>query len=98
MTTAEHVWTATERQGQVLKLIAEAPEGSTSIIGYGGAAGGAKTNLDANLALEIALACPGSRTLVGRQDFVSLKTTTLAEFDRCIPHGLDVVFYNTGPV
>jgi len=97
-TNLTHEWVATERQTEVLRLISEAPAGSTTIIGYGGAAGGAKTNLDANVALEFALQCPGSQILVGRQDFVDLKTTTLAEFDRAIPPGLDVVYYNSPPV
>ena len=91
-------WVATERQREVLQLIAQAPEGSTSIIGYGGAAGGAKTNLQANLAIELALGCPGSQTLVGRQDFVDLRTTTLAEFDAQTPVDVQVERYNSAPV
>ena len=101
MTTAatqiEARWTPTARQLEVLQVIAAAPEGSTILIGYGGAAGGAKTNLDANLALSLAMQCPGSRTLVGRQDFVDLKATTLAEFDRSCPPGI-VKRYDSAPV
>lgn len=93
-----HTYEAQERQAEVLGLIAEAPEGSTTFIGYGGAAGGAKTNLIANLALEIALQCPGSHTLVGREDLVDLKETTLAEFDAAIPPGLEVRKYDSAPI
>ena len=73
----------------VKALIEAAPDGSTIIIGYGGAVGGGKTFLEAGLAAEIALDAPGSETLVGRQDFVDLKDTTLRQFDRMtlgLPH------------
>lgn len=84
MTTERgYQWQPNAKQAQVLDLIRSAPEGSITIIGYGGAGGGGKTNLQANLAVELALDCPGSRILVGRQDYTDLHTTTLAEFDRC---------------
>lgn len=82
-------WTYTERQLSVKALIEAAPDGATIIIGYGGAVGGGKTFLEAGLATEIALDIPGSETLVGRQDFVDLKDTTLRQFDRmtlAMPH------------
>lgn len=104
MTTLEepgvltHEWVPNPKQLQVRSLIEEAPEGSISLIFYGGAAGGAKTNLLANLAQQIATSCPGSRSLVGRQDFTDLKTTTLQEFDKSIPPGLDWKRYDSQPV
>lgn len=66
----------------VKQIIDAAPDGSTVIIGYGGAVGGGKTFLEAGMAAELALDYPGSETLVGRQDFVDLKDTTLKQFDR----------------
>jgi terminase large subunit-like protein len=75
-------WTYTERQQSVKALIDAAPDGSTVIIGYGGAVGGGKTFLEAGLAAEIALDGRGSEVLVGRQDYVDLKDTTLRQFDR----------------
>ena len=93
-----HVWEPNPKQADVLRIISEAPDDSISLIFYGGAASGGKTNLDANLALKIALGCPGSRTLVGRQDFIDLKTTTLQEFDRSLPAGMDVKRYDSAPV
>lgn len=100
MTTATetYTWIPNPRQAQVLRIIAEQPLDTVALIGYGGAAGGAKTNLLANLAIELALQVPGCRLLIGRQDFIDLKTTTLAEFDRACPPGLDVVRYESAPV
>lgn len=80
------------------EIIAEAPTESVSLIGYGGAAGGAKTNLIANLGIDISLECPGARTLIGRQDFIDLQTTTLQEFDRALPPGVTVHRYNQAPI
>ena len=93
-----HVWTATGRQREVLDLMAKAPKGSTSLIGYGGAAGGAKTNLLANAAIEVGRTWPGVRLLIGRQNFVDLKTTTLMEFDAACPAGLVTQRYDSSPV
>ncbi len=96
--TLAHTWQPSARQDAVRQKIAEAPPGSVSLLGYGGAAGGAKTNLLANLAIDVALECPGSRSLVGRQDFIDLQTTTLAEFDAALPDGVLVRAYNSSPV
>lgn len=93
-----HVYRPTPKQAEVFSLIAEAPEGSLTLIGYGGAAGGGKSNLLANLAIEIGRQCPGSRTLVGRQDMVDLETTTEAEFDGAMPPQFQVKRYNSSPV
>lgn len=82
-------WTYTERQLSVKQIIESAPDGSTVIIGYGGAVGGGKTFLEAGLSAEFALDGRGQEVLVGRQDFVDLKDTTLRQFDRMtlgMPH------------
>lgn len=94
----EHRYEYSDTQRQALSLIAEAPEGSTTFIGFGGAAGGGKTDLIANGAIEVALQCPGSQQLIGRKDFVDLKETTLAAFDAALPPGLDVRRYDSAPV
>lgn len=75
-------WTYTERQQSVKDIIAAAPDGSTVIIGYGGAVGGGKTFLEAGDAADTLLDEPGAEILVGRQDFVDLKDTTLKQFDK----------------
>ncbi len=75
---------ANERQREVMRLIREAPEGSTTIIFYGGAAGGAKTNLLANVGYKVAIENPGVQGLITRHAFVHLKATTLIEFDECV--------------
>lgn len=82
-------WEYTERQLQVKSLIDAAPDGTTIIIGYGGAVGGGKTFLEAGVAAELALDGRGQEVLVGRQDYVDLKDTTLRQFDRMtlgMPH------------
>src|SRR5262245_10813643 len=94
----EHVHEYSDTQRQVLSLLAEAPEGSTTFIGFGGAAGGGKTDLIANGSIEVALQCPGSQQLIGRKDFVDLKETTLAAFDEAIPPGIEVRKYDSAPV
>jgi hypothetical protein len=93
-----HVWEPLPRQEAVLSIVREAPVEGISLIGYGGAAGGAKTNLIANLAFDIATQVPGANILVGRQDFLDLQTTTLIEFDNCLPPGLEVIKRNSAPI
>src|SRR3990167_4791336 len=91
-------WTYTPRQQSVRDLINAAPDGSTVIIGYGGAVGGGKTFLEAGIATEAALDGHGYETLIGRQDFVDLKDTTLKQFDnmtRMFPYRRK---YDTTPV
>lgn len=46
-------------------------------LGYGGAAGGAKTDLGCKLFTHIAQTFPGSHTAIGRNTLVDLKKTTL---------------------
>src|SRR3712207_4244199 len=49
-------------------------------LGYGGGAGGGKTNLGCKLAIFIADVFPGSRGAIGRFELKNLKRTTLASF------------------
>lgn len=91
-------WRPSARQREVYDLIAEAPEGSRTVIGYGGAAGGGKTVTLAELAIDISLACPGARTLVGRKEFVDLQTTTLEQFDKLIHPRLLAKKYDSHPI
>lgn len=86
----DHRWQPNAKQLEVLQEIAMLPEDEYLLLGYGGAAGGAKTNLIANLAWAILLSCPGSRLLVGRNELVHLRTTTLEEFDKWQPAGAQV--------
>jgi len=85
-------------QAEVLRILAAAPEGSTTIIGYGGAAGGGKSNLLANLPYKIALSTPGTSHLVTRQAMVHLKATTLLEFDESLDPRCQVKKFDTSPV
>lgn len=78
------------KQLEVYNLLAEAEPDSLTVIGFGGAAGGGKTKVLAELAIDVSLANPGTRTLIGRKDLKDLKTTTMEEFYLAIPPGLDV--------
>lgn len=80
-------WHYLDRQNEVRKLIADAPDGSLLLIGYGGAVGGGKTQLLAQIGGEIALDNPGAELLIGRQTNDDLIATTRQRFD-------DAVFYN----
>ncbi|MGD9880399.1 MAG: phage terminase large subunit [Reyranella sp.] len=93
-----HVWRPGPRQAEVLEEIANLPEDHYLFLGYGGAAGGGKTNLNAELAIEIGIQCPGSRTLIGRNHLVDLKTTTLAEFDKVCPPEILHKRYDSVPI
>ncbi|MGD9827122.1 MAG: phage terminase large subunit [Hyphomicrobiaceae bacterium] len=95
---SERVWTPLPKQQEVLDLVDATPEEELAFIGYGGAAGGAKTNLLAQFAIHIALSCAGSNTLVGRQTMKDLKPTTLAEFDKRLPPQARAGAFNGGPV
>lgn len=75
----------TDTQQRVWDIIADAPDGSLSLIGYGGALGGGKTRTLAEVAIDLCIDFPGNRVLVGRKDLVDLRTTTLEEFDRVCP-------------
>ncbi|MDE2891503.1 MAG: phage terminase large subunit [Chloroflexota bacterium] len=75
----------TARQRSLLEALSEGPAEGVSLVGYGGAMGGGKTRLLAELALDAALLHPGNNILVGRQHYTDLHTTTLAEFLRACP-------------
>ena len=83
-------FTPTPKQSQVWEIIGDAPDGSLSVIGYGGAVGGGKTRTLAELIIDLAIEFPGNRILVGRKDLKDLKTTTMEEFYRVCPPGLVV--------
>ena len=94
MVTAS-IFEATDRQRVIWDLLAEAEEESLTIIGYGGAIGGGKTRALAELAIDLSLAFPGNRILVGRKDLVDLRTTTLEEFDTVCDRALIVKSVNS---
>jgi len=80
------LWTPTQgkpnaRQAEARQLLVDLPDGDWELLGYGGASGGGKSVIIANLAITVALECPGSRSLVGRKTLISLKSTTLLTFD-----------------
>ena len=96
---ATHIWEANPRQREVLDFVRDGvPPDEYGLIGYGGAAGGAKTNLLANFAHNVSLICPGARTLVGRSELEHLRTTTLEEFDRATPTGVLVKRHDSSPI
>ena len=84
----EFIPTATQQR--VWDIIAEAPDNSLTLIGYGGALGGGKTRTLAEIAIDLSIEFPGNRGLIGRKDLVDLRTTTLEEFDRVCPPELIV--------
>lgn len=85
----------TDTQQKVWDIIADAPDGSFSLIGYGGALGGGKTRTLAEIAIDLLIDFPGNRGLIGRKDLVDLRTTTLEEFDRCCPPEIVVKSVNS---
>lgn len=102
------VYEATRQQDELWRVIEEAPPGSLSIVGYGGAAGGGKTRALVELAIDFALSYPGTRLLLARKDFADLRTTTMEEFYRALhpslrrrvhgsEHWCDVGLPNTEP-
>lgn len=58
----------------------EDPQSLVDELGYGGGAGGGKTNLGCKLAIFISDVFPGSRGAIGRFELKNLKRTTLASF------------------
>lgn len=76
------------KQALLWDILAEAPRGSLSVIGYGGAAGPGKSRAIVELAITFALTYPGTRILIARKDFEDLRTTTMEEFYRHCPRQL----------
>lgn len=58
----------------------EDPQSLIDELGYGGGAGGGKTNFGCKLAIFLADTFPGSRGAIGRFELKNLKRTTLASF------------------
>ncbi len=55
-------------------------DGETTELGYGGGAGGGKTNLGCKFGIFVADIFPGSRGAIGRFELKNLKRTTLVSF------------------
>lgn len=68
------------KQAEVLNIIRTAQAGQRKIILYGGSAGGGKSFCICLGALDIAFRYPGAHILVGRDEFASLRDTTMAIF------------------
>lgn len=78
----------TYKQNKIYELIGDVKPGGRALIGYGGAAGGGKTRLLVELAIDLACDFPGNRIVVGRKDFTSLRTTTMEQFDMHCPQSI----------
>ena len=68
-------------QQKVMDIVDSIPDWGLGIIGFGGSFGGGKTHNIVRLAIKLSVEFPGNRGVIGRQDFISLQTTTLLEFD-----------------
>lgn len=87
----ENTFIPTEKQRQIWELVARcAKPGAVTLIGYGGAAGGGKTRLLVEMAIDLALNYPGNRILIGRKDFNDLSSTVMESFFRHVPQQLVV--------
>lgn len=83
------VFRPTERQRQIWELMRNAAkEGGVTLLGYGGAAGGGKTRMIVEMAIDLALNYPGNRILIGRKDFNDLSSTVMEAFFRHVPKEL----------
>lgn len=74
-------WKPTAKQQAVRDWVMTTDPGGLCLAGYGGAVGGGKTELAAQLALSYLLAYPGQRGLIGRKTLRALRTTTMQAFD-----------------
>ena len=87
----------TERQLAVYEALRRTPEGGLTLVGYGGAMGGGKTRAIAELAIDTALAFPGTNLLIARQHYSNLQTTTMREFFDSLPARLIVERQRSSP-
>ncbi len=87
----------TERQLAAYDALRSTPEGGMTLVGYGGAMGGGKTRAIAELAIDTALAFPGTNLLIARQHYSNLQTTTMHEFFQCLPERLIVARQRSSP-
>ena len=90
-------FTPTERQFAVYDALRQTPIGGMTLVGYGGAMGGGKTRAIAELAIDTALAFPGTNILIARQHYSNLQTTTMREFFDCLPERLIVERQRSSP-
>ena len=75
------LFTPTPRQLEVWNFLkSREPSQGAVLLGYGGAMGGGKTRTLVELAIETALAFPGTRILIGRLHYTDLSATTMREF------------------
>ena len=93
----ERRFTPTDRQLAVYDALRRTPEGGMTLVGYGGAMGGGKTRAIVELAIDTALAFPGTNILVARQHYSNLQTTTMREFFDCVPTRLIVERQRSSP-
>ena len=87
----------TARQLAVYEALRRTPVGGLTLVGYGGAMGGGKTRAIAELAIDTALAFPGTNILVARQHYSNLQTTTMRELFDCLPERLIVGRQRSSP-
>lgn len=89
MELPENTFVPTERQRHIWELVAScAKPGAVTLLGYGGAAGGGKTRMLVEMAIDLALNYPGNRILIGRKDFNDLSSTVMESFFRYVPRKL----------
>ncbi len=87
----------TERQLAVYEALRQTPADGISLVGYGGAMGGGKTRAIAELAIDTALAFPGTNVLVARQHYSNLQTTTMRQLFDSLPARLIVDRQRSSP-
>ena len=87
----------TARQLALYEALRQTPTGGISLVGYGGAMGGGKTRAIAELAIDTALAFPGTNVLVARQHYSNLQTTTMRQLFDSLPAQLIVDRQRSSP-
>ena len=84
---AEREFEPTAKQRELYLTLDRTPEKGLALVGYGGAMGGGKTRALVELAIDTALHHMGTRILVARHRYETLRTTTMEEFFHCCPPG-----------